>query len=110
MTTKPYNLMLHYDPTAVCTVMVGTGALMHPVCGQSEEIGVTQHPNLVECTKCKRILATTAPEKMFLVCIGCGEAFDSMTAAHEHGVFIPGPDPSWCGEEGFNIMPESEAL
>jgi hypothetical protein len=49
-------------------------------------------------------------EKQYLVCINCGEAFDSITAAHEHGVYIPGPDPSWCGEEGFNIMPESEAL
>jgi len=49
-------------------------------------------------------------EKLYLVCIGCGEAFDNITAAHEHGVFIPGPDPSWCGEDGFNIMPESEAL
>jgi hypothetical protein len=49
-------------------------------------------------------------EKQYLVCINCGEAFDSITAAHEHGVFIPGPDPSWCGEDGFNILPESEAF
>jgi len=47
---------------------------------------------------------------MCLVCINCGEAFDSITAAHEHGVFIPGPDPSWCGENGFAILPESEAM
>ena len=49
-------------------------------------------------------------EKQYLVCNGCGEAFDSITAAHEHGVFIPGPDPSWCGENGFAILPESEAM
>lgn len=49
-------------------------------------------------------------EKQYLVCINCGEAFDSMTAAHEHGVFIPGPDPQWCGEEGFYIAPKSEAF
>lgn len=49
-------------------------------------------------------------EKLYLVCIGCGEACDSIVTAQEHGVFIPGPDPSWCGEDGFNILPESEAL
>lgn len=49
-------------------------------------------------------------EKMFLVCIRCGEAFDSISAAHEHGVFIAGPDPSWCGEEGFNLVPEEDAF
>ena len=49
-------------------------------------------------------------EKQYLVCNGCGEAFDSITAAHEHGVYIPGPDNSWCGDEGFVIAPESEAL
>ena len=49
-------------------------------------------------------------EKQFLVCRGCGEAFDNITAAYEHGVYIPGPDNSWCGEEGFVIAPESEAL
>jgi hypothetical protein len=49
-------------------------------------------------------------EKRYLVCNGCGEAFDNITAAYEHGVYIPGPDNSWCGEEGFVIAPESEAL
>jgi hypothetical protein len=52
----------------------------------------------------------TEQETMFLVCRGCGEAFDSITPAHEHGVFIAGPDPSWCGEAGFDIVPESEAF
>ena len=50
------------------------------------------------------------PEKQYLVCNGCGEAFDSITAAHEHGEFIPGPDPQWCGEDGFVITDESEAF
>lgn len=49
-------------------------------------------------------------EKPYLVCRGCGEAFDSLIPAHEHGAYIPGPDPSWCGEAGFDIVPESEAL
>lgn len=49
-------------------------------------------------------------EKQCLVCINCGEAFDNLSAAHEHGVFIPGADPRWCGEEGFSIVPESEAF
>lgn len=49
-------------------------------------------------------------EKMYLVCKGCGEAFDSIPGAHEHGVFIAGPDPTWCGENGFDLVPESEAL
>ena len=49
-------------------------------------------------------------EKQYLVCNGCGEAFDNITAAYEHGVYIPGPDNSWCGDEGFVIAPESEAL
>lgn len=49
-------------------------------------------------------------EKQFLVCRGCGEAFDEITTAHQHGTFIAGPDPSWCGEAGFDIVPESEAM
>ena len=49
-------------------------------------------------------------EKQYLVCVGCGEAFEDITSAHQHGVFIPGPDPSWCGENGFQIVPESEAF
>lgn len=52
----------------------------------------------------------TTGERMYLVCKGCGEAFDNMQSAHEHGTFIPGPDPSWCGEDGFDMVPESEAL
>jgi hypothetical protein len=52
----------------------------------------------------------TEQETQFLVCRGCGEAFDSITPAHEHGVFIAGPDPQWCGEAGFDIVPESEAF
>jgi hypothetical protein len=49
-------------------------------------------------------------EKPYLVCRGCGEAFDEVQPARDHGTFIPGPDPSWCGEAGFDIVPESEAL
>ena len=49
-------------------------------------------------------------EKMFLVCKNCGEAFDTIETAHQHGTFIAGPDPSWCGEDGFDLLPESEAM
>lgn len=56
------------------------------------------------------VTSRSHPESLFLVCESCGEAFESIAAAHEHGVFIPGPDPSWCGENGFLILPESEAL
>jgi len=49
-------------------------------------------------------------ETPFLVCRGCGEAFDNLNFARDHGTFIPGPDPSWCGEAGFDIVPESEAF
>jgi len=45
-------------------------------------------------------------EQPVLICRGCEETFDSITAAHEHGVFIPGPDPSWCGEAGFDLAPK----
>ena len=49
-------------------------------------------------------------DKPYLVCRGCGEAFDSLGFAQAHGTFIPGPDPSWCGEAGFDIVPEEDAL
>lgn len=53
---------------------------------------------------------TANAEKMFLVCKNCGEAFDTLQTAHEHGTFISGPDPSWCGEDGFDLVPESDAF
>lgn len=54
--------------------------------------------------------AVTSGEKLFLVCNNCGEAFDDMAAAQSHGTFIPGINPYWCGEEGFAILSESEAM
>jgi len=48
-------------------------------------------------------------EKQYLVCNGCGEAFDDITAAHEHGVSDP-QSKTWCGDNGFVILPESEAM
>jgi hypothetical protein len=53
---------------------------------------------------------TCAEEKPYLVCKGCGESFDDLIAARDHGTFIAGADPTWCGEEGFDLVPESEAL
>lgn len=67
---------------------------------------------------CKRCLAameagTTAvlnePEKLYLVCNGCGEACDSIETAREHGVRNP-QSLVWCGDDGFVIQSESEAL
>jgi hypothetical protein len=49
-------------------------------------------------------------EKMYLVCHCCGEACDSIEAAHEHGNSDPSGTVGWCGEDGFNILPESEAF
>jgi Fe2+ or Zn2+ uptake regulation protein len=49
-------------------------------------------------------------EKQFLVCRNCGEAFDTITAAHEHGTADLSGCAGWCGDEGFNIVPESEAF
>lgn len=49
-------------------------------------------------------------DKPYLVCRGCGEAFDHIIPAQEHGTYIPGPDPQWCGEAGFDIVPEEDAL
>lgn len=49
-------------------------------------------------------------ETPFLVCIRCGEAFDNMTSALQHGPSDPSGSAGWCGDEGFNIVPESEAF
>jgi hypothetical protein len=50
------------------------------------------------------------PEKQYLGCRNCGEVFDSITAAHEHGTADLSGSAGWCGDEGFNIIPESEAF
>lgn len=49
-------------------------------------------------------------ETQFLVCINCGEAFDSITPAYEHGTADLSGSAGWCGDMGFNILPESEAF
>jgi hypothetical protein len=49
-------------------------------------------------------------EKQYLGCRNCGEVFDSITAAHEHGTADLSGSAGWCGDEGFNIIPESEAF
>lgn len=48
-------------------------------------------------------------ETLYLVCNGCGEAFDSVRFAYEHGTRLPASGV-WCGDDGFNIQPESEAM
>jgi len=47
-------------------------------------------------------------EKRVLVCRGCGEACDSIISAHEHGQSDPSGCAGWCGEDGFDLVPESE--
>ena len=49
-------------------------------------------------------------EKLYLVCDNCGEAFDSIITAQEHGHSDLSGSAGWCGDNGFSIMPESEAL
>ena len=49
-------------------------------------------------------------EKQYLVCSRCGEAFDNITSAHEHGTADLSGSAGWCGDDGFNILPESEAF
>ncbi len=49
-------------------------------------------------------------EKLYLVCNGCGEAFDSIEAAQQHGTADLSGSAGWCGEDGFVIQPESEAM
>ncbi len=57
----------------------------------------------------KEIVAKLNTEKMYLVCNGCGEAFDDIQAAHQHGASDP-QSKTWCGDDGFVILPESEAM
>jgi formylmethanofuran dehydrogenase subunit B len=52
----------------------------------------------------------TTSEKMYLVCRGCGEACDTITFAHLHGNSDPSGCAGWCGEDGFDLLPESEAM
>lgn len=42
-------------------------------------------------------------EKVYAVCIECGEAFDDLAVAFEH--YTAG-----CGNEGWAVRPESEAM
>ena len=49
-------------------------------------------------------------EKQYLVCDNCGEAFDDIIPAYEHGTADLSGSAGWCGDNGFSIVPESEAL
>lgn len=44
-----------------------------------------------------------------LVCNNCGEAFDDLQAAHEHGPSNP-QSQTWCGDDGFSLMSRAEAM
>lgn len=50
------------------------------------------------------------PEKPYLVCRNCGEAFDDIVNARDHGTADLSGSAGWCGDEGFDIAPESEAF
>jgi hypothetical protein len=55
-TEKPYKCMMHYD-SSVSGVWIGFGRDLQPACGQSECIRVTNYSDVVDCMKCKDILA-----------------------------------------------------
>lgn len=55
----PYRCRLHYD-AGVQGVWIGHGVDLNPVCGQSEYIGVTGNPDMVECKKCRTAMAVSA--------------------------------------------------
>lgn len=40
---------------------------------------------------------------MYVVCRGCGEAFDDLAIAYAHG-------DDGCGSDGWDVLPESEAM
>ena len=69
------------------------------------------HEEAVEALRPQAISTIPDPndEKQYLVCKGCGEAFDTIDSAHKHGTSDPN-SKSWCGEDGFDLLPESEAL
>lgn len=46
-------------------------------------------------------------ETLYVVCLGCGEAFDDLVIAKQHEA--DSKDPS-CTSEGYEILPESEAM
>lgn len=45
-----------------------------------------------------------------LACRGCGEAFDDLTAARDHGTSNLSGRSYWCGEDGFDLGPRSEVF
>lgn len=47
-------------------------------------------------------------QRPMLVCRGCGEAFDHLVHAQEHGAVVSGTD--WCGDDGFDILSVTEAM
>lgn len=51
----PHQCRMHYDPT-VKGVWIGHGVDLHPLCGQSEYIGVTSVTEAVDCMKCARMM------------------------------------------------------
>lgn len=52
-------------------------------------------------------------EFLYLTCRGCGETFREdvhLLIVQEHGNSDPSGSAGWCGEDGFDLVPESEAL
>lgn len=52
-------------------------------------------------------------EKLYLVCLGCGGAFDTITTAYEHTkeqIVNTGRLNNCAGNNDWEILPESEAM
>jgi hypothetical protein len=85
-------------------------AVLSWLCMKDERIEKTLFAALHDHIRClDGVRSQISGEKMYLVCKNCGEAFDDMQFALEHGTSDP-QSGVWCGESGFDMMPESEAL
>ena len=60
----------------------------------------------MECQILSQERGKEMEEKLFLVCLACGEAFDEFATAKAHE-----SDPEFIDcDEGYDIVPESEAF
>lgn len=49
-------------------------------------------------------------EQYYLVCRGCGNVSDSMESALTHYTVGASSDSGTCADEGYDMLPESEAF
>lgn len=76
----PYRSWLHYNPTVEGT-WIGAGRLLNAVCGQSEYIGVTSHPEAVDCAKCLASIAKAASAQ--------GSDSNGVEESHQGSITVP---------------------